>query len=211
MFMSLIVAALPLAQEAPVAPPAVIQTAAAATAKPDMVFDGGCAVMQGTSASTPDDINGFFPAQIVGVHFNNVHGIYLDISQAKTTLIKSPAHGTLKLLSDVEARAQGIGPEAGPLYIYRPSPGYLGPDDATLLIDIGGKNYKVHTKFYVVEKVNDNNWYGPNTPATLCAESRPRRVASLTFSQDINLVQGATSFRKSRARHPNSPREIAGK
>ncbi|HEU0187721.1 MAG TPA: hypothetical protein VFR06_07505, partial [Gallionellaceae bacterium] len=136
-----------------IAPPAVMQTAAAATTKPDMAFDGGCAVMQGTKSSTPDDINGFYPAQVIDGYFNNVHRIYLDISKAKATLLKSPAHGILKLLSDVEARVQGIGPEAGPLYIYRPSPGYLGPDDATLLIDIGGKNYKVHTKFYVVEKV----------------------------------------------------------
>lgn len=189
MFMSLIVAALPLAQDTPVAPPAAMQTAAAATTKPDMAFDGGCAVMQGTKSSTPDDINGFYPAQVIDGYFNNVHRIYLDISKAKATLLKSPAHGILKLLSDVEARAQGIGPEAGPLYIYRPSPGYLGPDDATLLIEIGGKNYKVHTKFYVVEKVNDNNFYGTGAPATVCAESQPKRVATLTFNQDVNLTQ----------------------
>lgn len=178
MFMSLIVAALPLAQEAPVAPPPVVQIATN-VAKADMVFDGGCTVAQATDNKAGWE-GGFYPAGAVGVYFNNVQHIELDTSKARVSILQEPKHGKLTdtgIIGD------------GPYYEYRANSGYLGPDDATLLIEIGGKNYKVHTKFYVVEKVNDNNFYGTGAPATVCAESQPKRVATLTFNQDVNLTQ----------------------
>ena len=191
MFMSLFVPALPPMQEVATTPPAIIQIASNA-AKPDMVFDGGCLVAQTLDnpiepgVGEPGD---FSPADAVYGYYNNVRHIELNIAKAKVSIVNGAQHGTLVQLSSDEAKKLGVGTESGPLYRYRPNSGYIGSDDATLLIELDGKSYKIHTKFYVVEKVNDNNFYGQGTPATLCADSQPKRVATLTFNQDINLAQ----------------------
>jgi len=191
MFMSLLMPYLPPTQEAFATPPAIFQTSAN-TAKPDMVFDGGCLVAQSLDnpiepgVGEPGD---FFPTDAVYGYYQNVRHIDLNISKAKVSIVTGPQHGALVQLSSKDAEKLGVGPESSPPYRYRPNSGYLGPDDATLLIELDGKGYKIHTKFYVVNKVNDNNWYGTGTPATLCAESQSKRMASLTFNQDINLAE----------------------
>ncbi|MEQ1526180.1 MAG: hypothetical protein ABL911_05515, partial [Gallionella sp.] len=188
MFMSLFVPALPPMQEAVAAPPAIVQMAANTT-KPDMIFDGGCNVAQTPDTPSTDDRNGFFPAGQVGWYFSQTGQLELDISNAKVTILQQPKHGALRQFSSEEVKNSGAGSESGPVYTYRPNSGYLGADDATLLVELNGKSYKIHTKFYVVKEVNDNQFYGQDTPATLCANSELKRVAALTFNQDINLAQ----------------------
>ncbi|HEU0187862.1 MAG TPA: hypothetical protein VFR06_08220 [Gallionellaceae bacterium] len=181
-------------QEAPA--PSVILQAATNAVKPDMAFDGGCTVMQGATKSATEDLNGFFPTDAVYGYFNNVRHTELDVSKARVTVLRGPNHGTLLQVSEAEAAKRGVGPGAEPLYSYRPNSGYLGPDDATLLVELDGKSYRIHTKFYVVEKINDNNFYGAGSPATLCAESQSKRVATLTFNQDINWAQRDEIFQE---------------
>jgi len=177
MFMSLFVPVIPPMQEVVAAPPSIIQTAAN-TVKPSMVFDGECNVVQ-----TPDNTNewsgGFYPASVVGTYFSNVQHVEVDTAKAKIIILQEPKHGKLTDTGRVGD---------GPYFEYRAVSGYLGSDDATLLIEIAGKSYKAHVKFYVVEQVGDNGYFAGSGAAT-CEQSQPKRVATLTFNQDINLAQ----------------------
>ncbi len=137
-----------------------------ANATPSMMFDGECIVVQATNNSIGWE-GGFYPASVIGAYFSNVQHTELDTSKTTINVLQGPSHGRL-----VDTGKIGD----GPYYEYRATPAYLGPDEATLLIEISGKSYESHIKFYVVEKVNDNNFYGWNTPATRCAESRSERV-----------------------------------
>jgi hypothetical protein len=188
MFMSLFVPAIPPMQEVVAIPPAIVQMVTNTT-KPDMILNGGCNVVQTPDTPSTDDRNGFFPAQNVSWYFSNIKNIQVDASKATVKVIKNPQHGVLTQVSLEEAKKLVDAPLSGPLYRYQPNSGYLGADDAILLVELNGKSYKIHTKFYVVKEVNDNNFYGQGTPATLCANSQPKRVATLTFNQDISLAQ----------------------
>lgn len=154
---------------------AFIQTAAIA-GQPDMVFDGGCLVAQSLDhpiepgVGEPGD---FFPSDAVLTYFHNVRHIDLDASRAKVSVANGPRHGTLVQLSAAEAAKLGVGVTSGPLYRYRPAPNYLGPDSAALQIELDGKTYKTHTKFYVVVKVGDNG-YPAGSAAAKCEQSQPK-------------------------------------
>lgn len=141
---------------------------AAAEQAYDMTFDGGCTVVQ-----TPDNkiewSGGFYPADIVSVYYHNVRHVELDMAGAKVTILSGPKHGTLRATGEIGA---------SPWYEFLANKGYRGADEATFVIDLSGKHYKIQKKFYVVENVNDNNFYGSGTPATRCAESEGKRVVS---------------------------------
>ncbi|NOT18852.1 MAG: hypothetical protein HOP24_01065 [Sideroxydans sp.] len=141
---------------------------AAADQSYDMTFDGGCTVVQ-----TPDNqiewSGGTYPAGIVYGYYHNVRNVDPDMTGAKVTILASPKHGTLRPTGEMGT---------GPWYEFLAGKGYRGPDDATFVIDLAGKQYKVHEKFYVVEKTNDNNFYETGTPATRCAESEGKRIVS---------------------------------
>jgi len=189
MFMSLLVPLATPIYELSATQSTSSQVVDAGSIKPDVTLDGSCNVVQSSNSVLTEDMNGFFPAAIVSWYYDSIHKVELDVSKSKTTILQSPQHGRLVAVSSQDAAKLGVGPEAGVLYKYEANAGYLGSDDAVLLVELEGKKYKVHVKFYVVEKVNDDNWYEEGTPATLCAESKIKRVASLTFSQDIDLSQ----------------------
>jgi hypothetical protein len=163
-------------------------TAAPSPSKIDMVFDRDCNVVQSPDTPSSEDMGGFFPAEAVSIYYQNVLHKKLDTSDAKVTVLKGPLHGKLVEITKEEALKR-VSSLSSSLFSYMANPGYLGADKATLLIEIAGKRYKVHTKFYVVTEKNDNNWYEKGTPATLCAQSQPRRISSLTFDQQVGLAE----------------------
>ncbi|HNL13850.1 MAG TPA: tandem-95 repeat protein [Accumulibacter sp.] len=184
-----------LAAEAPMTPtvasPRPPQVHAAAR-KPDMVFDWGCQVVQ-----SPDNPLGdrraivVSPADAVWSFSRKGHQPGPDVSQAKIRILKGAQHGVLRALSTDEA-SRHVSPVVGQHFLYTPERGYRGADDARFLIDLKGKRYEVREHFYIVDQVNDADWYEKGTPATRCAERRAKRLATFA-SPELDDLPGLSA------------------
>ena len=97
-------------------------------------------------------INDFNPSEIVFRHlgYRVVNGMY-NVPQSvrdslKTSVIKAPSHGSLIPLI----------PNSTNFWTYNGNTGYEGKDQATYLVEVGGKRYKVVVNYLVHEVVDPN-------------------------------------------------------
>lgn len=102
---------------------------------------------------------------------------------AKVTVLQDPKHGLLK-------------DEGNGIYSYLPSPGYLGKDKATVLVEIGG--YKVKMVYFFQSITGSGS--GNSTYETLCGKrgefwriSRASEVPDEQPNIDL-LAQEASNF-----------------
>ena len=184
MFMSLFINAMPAMQDGVLNPPAIIQTAITKEPKPDMVFDHGCETVQTPDNPREWELQIIRPTNAIFHYFETILRKPIDVSKAKISVLKTTKHGELTPLAIADAIKMRLGitpQDSPPLYTYRPNKGYLGSDDATFVVELDNKRYKVHSKYYVVKQLNDNEFYGSGTPATNCARSQSKRVASFTI------------------------------
>ena len=82
-------------------------------------------------------VNVLSPIDAVQGYFYSLEHRRLE-SAAQVTILKNPLHGTLV-------------DEGDGAYRYRPTAGYLGNDNATLLVEMGGYKVKVIVVFHVLE------------------------------------------------------------
>jgi hypothetical protein len=75
---------------------------------------------------------------------------------ARVTIIRRPAHGIL--VDEGAASANGAIVDEDHAFSYRPVPGFIGKDHATILVDIGDYAVKVQYYFQAVNRALGDNW-----------------------------------------------------
>lgn len=86
----------------------------------------------------------------------------------KTSLLKLPVHGTIVPLGTGEFHGWG----------YHGNAGYEGKDQATFLVEVGGKRYKVVVN-YLVHEVVDQNAVPPECESVFPPSTAPSRGMTL--------------------------------
>lgn len=124
----------------PVTQPAMVAQATTTSSKLNMTL-GVC-----EGVKTPDDPQGQLGGQLAPagwylVYMQRMGNTAFSINGAKVTLLNGPTHGRIE--------GESLSRTGGPSFGYIPNHGFLGQDQITFLVEVGGKRIKVVTTLYV--------------------------------------------------------------
>jgi len=122
-------------------------------------------------------VNHFNPLRAVDYYFVTAEQRFLG-RKGTVTLLQGPQHGTLEM-----------GTLGG---FYRPATGYLGPDSATFLVEIGGLKVKAVYYFKVMSGVpGGTEGYDPYRDKDLCPNGEHWKIS---LSSDLDTDPLASPF-----------------
>jgi len=122
-------------------------------------------------------VNAFTPVRAVNYYFKTIENNYLGL-KGTTTLLEGPKHGELEDLGSVVKDRGEIFDSGARNYAYRAKGDYIGPDQATFLVEIGGYKVKAVYHFKVMQSVPHGGEQGnPYTEKEYCPNGRVWKIS----------------------------------
>ncbi|HEY5140976.1 MAG TPA: hypothetical protein VIJ25_16915 [Methylococcales bacterium] len=145
---------------------------------------GVCQLIENPAIPLETAFNGISPAASAWIYLRKEAKLTKQVTDetlvnAKTSLLKVASHGTLKYLGETQGEA---------LYQYYPDSGYVGADQATFLVEMGGYKIEMVYHFKVGGEFGATDGYDSYDDKKNCPNGRVWNISSTYILSSVGVL-----------------------